>query len=888
MARAQQEAKNEQQREGKPEVAAELTREAVEGVYTTARKKASENAGRLMFEGERLIDDPHATPPEKQALGEINAQASAAEQSLQSRLEMLRKQVVEKEAQFQKPETSIMKSFFGDLMGDSKKKAEAKKEHAALKEQYEQAKAEMMAGDVEATIAEDIRLLDERAAMMMRGENPASAALGKMYKLHEKLGDINLGSYLEKQYGWKSDSRVVKMATRVVNLRMVVNLALLGGGLVLGATGFAGGAAAVMIGKRGLSGAATFFGTNDLLRGRRDLKTEKAVRTQVQDILHANLVQELNNDSIARGKQELITPTVTFTQEEERQKLLDARDQLQISTLLSGRKMEGDKLKLYSDVMRELQRHADRLQHAKEIYDSPIASFDEKNEARVIILTDAMADKDSEARSRYDTLFTEAAKKAKIDTAISAGLAAFVGFGGVAKVWHGMKEYAPGMARFAVDNAGKLNPFASNPAEAAAIHRPAVHHVSAPHHSSHLPPRPRLPRVHIERPRVEVNVHVEETHPHRPPIRPPHYEPRVYSQPYNQPGYVEPPRVQQLYVDRSAISASVPQEAPAPVHVVDAAAREVHLPKGAEIVGDGKGLSDALGWSDTKQHGAILKTLKETKFNFGGKEPAAGWIDSKHPQVWVKHPDEVAAMNDGGKLRVFDVKTGKEIDLQNADQVKKYFAIHDPAKPGVAAADAAEQTESGARRTFRMSERTILGNSASQAGLEPAGSYVTSGNVQPSEAVHSSAPAAADTATPAGGHVGEAGQPVHLASVQTESITNRAEAAFVDMHTKTQVMDNLSDHTIAAPTRIDALAKVLQVGQFTEMNGMQYTRLSDGTVQFRLNIHDSLKAVTPDNVGALGEFYDLNQNSQQAMIDQQEFQTKLNAVMKTLGYSRKV
>ncbi len=190
------------------------------------------------------------------------------------------------------------------------------------REQYEIERAEIVAGNIETMLAEQMALVDERAVAEHEGSM-------QLYKLHKQLGDHNLAHAL----GWEPKSWYGKIIGKGISARMAVNISLVAGSTLMAGAGAGIGAAAgaMLLTRRLMAGAGAAAGSFDMLRMRRSAKIEKEVGEKDLSLL---TLEELLLDAAAlesqaavNGKRIHQNETYRLLQEQIGQRLEQERDE---------------------------------------------------------------------------------------------------------------------------------------------------------------------------------------------------------------------------------------------------------------------------------------------------------------------------------------------------------------------------------------------------------------------------------------------------------------------------------------------------------------------------------------------------------------------------------
>ncbi len=182
------------------------------------------------------------------------------------KLEAARERLVRAERNLKDYE-GLVGLFKGLVKKDEKAGAEA--EYVMAKEEYQRARAEYVAGDIDKMLEERISFADHRARELYE-------ARGKIYQAWKWLGEQNVEKLIPKRWKeglakWRPEGKlgeVAKFLTRFgakfLSLRTGVSFGLLG----IGIWGGVGTAAAVSLlaARRVLGGLGAGFGTYDLLR----------------------------------------------------------------------------------------------------------------------------------------------------------------------------------------------------------------------------------------------------------------------------------------------------------------------------------------------------------------------------------------------------------------------------------------------------------------------------------------------------------------------------------------------------------------------------------------------------------------------------------------------
>jgi len=172
--------------------------------------------------------------------------------------------------------------------------AQAQERLTNVTEQYDEAAAEVVADHISLALQEMGALADQRAIA-------EHAETNAIYQAYKSLSEMNLQAVL-KSLGtdWEPSSWRGRLAAKGLNARLLVNLSLVGGGLVAGATGFGAAAGGLLVTKRLLSGLASGSGTFDLAGMLRQRKLNKEVAKRLDKESPANLSTEDLNNYIAQ------------------------------------------------------------------------------------------------------------------------------------------------------------------------------------------------------------------------------------------------------------------------------------------------------------------------------------------------------------------------------------------------------------------------------------------------------------------------------------------------------------------------------------------------------------------------------------------------------------
>lgn len=217
------------------------------------------NARLQRFEAQSKVEDAEAHLAEVQA--KISSSGEAGEKV--TRLETRRTKLASEERRTKKITRGL-----GDLFSAKWEKVLATEEFGDVKEQYTESRAEVVGNNLSALLQEQAALTDARAV-----ETKASAS--KLYKLHKRLGEVNLKTVT----GWQPESRVGKLLAETMSARLAVNSLLLGVGIGFGAVGMTEAAITSYVGlRRGFSFAASSAGSYDMLRMRDQRKLEKKLQ----------------------------------------------------------------------------------------------------------------------------------------------------------------------------------------------------------------------------------------------------------------------------------------------------------------------------------------------------------------------------------------------------------------------------------------------------------------------------------------------------------------------------------------------------------------------------------------------------------------------------------
>ncbi len=256
-------------------------------------------------------------------------------------------------------------------------------------DQYSEASAEVIADNIELAIKELGALTDERAA----AEHGETA---KLYKLYKKLGEANLQSALHRLgVEWEPTSWRGKLLAKGVNARLAVNMALLGGAFVAGASGLGTTALALFISKRVMSGAAGAVGTFDIATMFRGRKLNKELARRMDKEGPENFTDRELNEYIA---------------------------QMEANSVVSGRRITGDAL--YQRLQNE---RGARLAQPREGLEA-MAEAEQAAEQISKELAEMMAQADSRFQ-KYEALDRAAQERFKV-----YGAAVGVAFGSAAHV----------------------------------------------------------------------------------------------------------------------------------------------------------------------------------------------------------------------------------------------------------------------------------------------------------------------------------------------------------------------------------------------------------------------------------------------------------------------
>jgi len=281
-----------------------------------------------------------------------------------------------------------------------------------MKEQYEKSRAEILGGSLGNLLAEQVQLVDTRALEMQKRDF-------ELYGLQKSLSKANLAELLH----WQPTSRIGKIVGNGMSARTAVNLALVGAGVAMAATGsgVVVGAATggLYLTRRLLGGSASAVGAYDALRGWKSGSVEK--------VIAAKSLRELSDEE-----------------------LLDASGQLESQAIING------------------VRVSDNVTYKKILAERAVRSakkMESRTGAKAESIRSALQALSKETDAAFDKMYKQESQADAKLRAISVGIGVLVGSGVVSEVVKGavrgvetvaqvtgVSEFAGRTVRSAVDS----------------------------------------------------------------------------------------------------------------------------------------------------------------------------------------------------------------------------------------------------------------------------------------------------------------------------------------------------------------------------------------------------------------------------------------------------